>query len=476
MSIKTYKYGNDKLPIKVLKNLHEVIDFVNPRNENLKQSTIRQRIVASLNNCILYPGAKSDPNRWKPVQARNGKKRITVAQRIERQPHLKKHLDPNNTLKPKSIISKYYRLRKKGQLPAHEENPSESVFKNVSVDRKNKAHIARYQQEIPKTVDFESYWKIHKEQILRRCNEYPVSKIKCVMKIRMQKAKLKDFNEVFPFESEIHIVTDGTDMDKLFDTIRRQIFESVVKFMKNGSGWTIVNLEIFDINIYEYKPFSGSTHIKFRDIKVKFKGKKMDLDKELSGRKAIINMQNNDNECFKWYVVRALNPVKDNPQRITKELRKQAEEYDWSEIPFPTPYEDNSVKRFEVKYGMSINVYGFRWELKEDERAPKLEIFPLRLSALDGKEVNLFYVREERDSLDDEYEIKNERKEFEIVSHYCVITSLSRLLSSTVRKDNNGKAYICRKCCNSFKSQKDLDKHVPCMSTSFDRYPKPGTF
>ena len=36
MPQKFYKYGNDKLHMKVLKNLHEVIDFVNPNNENLK--------------------------------------------------------------------------------------------------------------------------------------------------------------------------------------------------------------------------------------------------------------------------------------------------------------------------------------------------------------------------------------------------------------------------------------------------------
>ena len=113
-------------------------------------------------------------------------------------------------------------------------------------------------------------------------------------------------------------------MNKFFDTLYKQIRESIVNFLKNGSGWTIVNLERFDINVYEYKPFSGSTYIKFRDIKVKFRGKEFDLDKELFGRKAIINMQNNDNECFKWSVLRALNPVKDNPQRITRELRKQA--------------------------------------------------------------------------------------------------------------------------------------------------------
>ena len=68
-----------------------------------------------------------DSNRWRPIQ-KDGSKRITIAQRIERQAHLKKYLDPKSLLKPKSVISKYYRLRKKGRLPAHQ-----SVFKNVSL-------------------------------------------------------------------------------------------------------------------------------------------------------------------------------------------------------------------------------------------------------------------------------------------------------------------------------------------------------
>ena len=62
-------------------------------------------------------------------------------------------------------------------------------------------------------------------------------------------------------------------MDNVFNTIRQQIFESVENFMKNGSGWPILNLERFDINVYEYKPFSGSTYIKFKDIRVNFEAK-----------------------------------------------------------------------------------------------------------------------------------------------------------------------------------------------------------
>ena len=123
---KFYQFGDDRLPMKVLKNLHEVIDFVNPRNENLRQSTIRQRIISALEKGILYPGAKPDLNRWKSIV--NKKDRITVTQRIERQPQLRKHLNPKGNLRPKSVIAKYYRLRKKGKLPTQEENPPKICF------------------------------------------------------------------------------------------------------------------------------------------------------------------------------------------------------------------------------------------------------------------------------------------------------------------------------------------------------------
>ena len=71
-------------------------------------------------------------------------------------------------LKPESILAKYYHQRKREQLPVHEEKPPESVFKNVSVDRKNKAQLACFQQEIPKNITFVNYWEIYKDQILKK--------------------------------------------------------------------------------------------------------------------------------------------------------------------------------------------------------------------------------------------------------------------------------------------------------------------
>ena len=59
------------------------------------------------------------------------------------------------------------------------------------------------------------------------------------------------------------------------------------------------------------------------------------LPKKIADKKAVINMKNDDDECFKWSVTRARHPVEKNAERITKELKKQSEEFDWSELTFP---------------------------------------------------------------------------------------------------------------------------------------------
>ena len=42
------------------------------------------------------------------------------------------------------------------------------------------------------------------------------------------------------------------------------------------------------------------------------------LPEAISKKKAVINMKNEDDECFKWCVTRALNPVEKNAERITQ--------------------------------------------------------------------------------------------------------------------------------------------------------------
>ena len=99
-----------------------------------------------------------------------------------------------------------------------------------------------------------------------------------------------------------------------------------------GSNWKVSNILRMDINMINYNPLSASSWI--------------ELDKFLTKKNAVINMKNEDNECFKWCVTRALNMKnKNNPERIDKELIEKSKELNWKGIEFP--FKLNQIEKFE---------------------------------------------------------------------------------------------------------------------------------
>ena len=81
-------------------------------------------------------------------------------------------------------------------------------------------------------------------------------------------------------------------------------FIKIQNSLGKGSGWIIDSL-IYHNNS-KYNPLAGSRYIK--------------LPKKLNHlKKGLINIQNiDDNECFKWCLVRYLHPTNHNPRRMTK--------------------------------------------------------------------------------------------------------------------------------------------------------------
>ena len=75
----------------------------------------------------------------------------------------------------------------------------------------------------------------------------------------------------------------------------------------------------------------------------------------LARKKAIIIPQNNDEECFKWAVITALEwtDIKSHPERMSN-LRKFADNYDWSGLEFPVSIKD--IREFEINNNISVNV------------------------------------------------------------------------------------------------------------------------
>ena len=135
------------------------------------------------------------------------------------------------------------------------------------------------------------------------------------------------------------------DVSKMYYDASEKILESMAKYQKEGSGWRLKKVLRLEIHTTEYNPVGGSSHIP--------------LPEKLKGRRAIINMKNEDNECFKWSVTRALNPVDKNSEWISKELRKQSEELDWSMLTFPVVSTHNNIKKFEQANDIGVNIFGY---------------------------------------------------------------------------------------------------------------------
>ena len=104
----------------------------------------------------------------------------------------------------------------------------------------------------------------------------------------------------------------------LEDCFNEMIFR-LENWISHGSGWNIEGTISQYLNISSYKPLSGSTYCK--------------LPKELSNSiKGLINVQNMDNKCFLWCLVRHLNCKGVKLSRITKEDKKIAKKLNYDGI------------------------------------------------------------------------------------------------------------------------------------------------
>ena len=273
--------------------------------------------------------------------------------------------------------------------------------------------------------DPESFLKAVKPSIVSLLGKNRSIKVKLVLSCTMEKtnpATGKSVTRDASFHSKIEIILQSTDMDDLYNTMVDRVLESMTTFQKQGSNWTFKSIINLGIHTVKYEPLKGSSYIP--------------LPKNLMLKKAIINLKNEDDECFKWCVTRALNQVEDHPERITKELREQSGQFNWANIKFPTDLK--TIDRFERQNAtISINVLGY-----------EESIDPLRISKYEHENViNLLLISD------------GERQ------HYCLIKNMSKLLSAQTSKKKVGHLF-CLRCLNSFTSQESLSKHKEYCNTN----------
>src|SRR6218665_519194 len=126
----------------------------------------------------------------------------------------------------------------------------------------------------------------------------------CAMEpVDMQTGEDESANRPIPFVSKTEVILDATDINEIYSNGISRIPETMANFQMRGSNWRFVAVVNIDVTTVTYKPLKGSSYIS--------------LPVELANKKAIINMKNDDDECFMWCVTRALNPTNKNSERIT---------------------------------------------------------------------------------------------------------------------------------------------------------------
>ena len=249
----------------------------------------------------------------------------------------------------------------------------------------------------------------------------------------------------FLFHSNGHkLILEDTDVKEVYDEMTDEIEESIQKVKyAEGSGWRFLKIINLTLHTAKWDPFNAGSYI--------------DLPPFLKNKKAMINMKNEDDECFKWCVLRALNPKDRDAERIDSDLKSKQNTLNMEGIRYPTDFID--IDRFESQNpNISITVLGYNEKDKT--------IYALKTSKYTGCEHDIDGWKK--------YNNGEEKKN----SHYVLVKNKSALLASQIN-NHKGTRHICLNCLCSFKTEISLINHKEycykneCIKTIM---PEPGTY
>ena len=269
-------------------------------------------------------------------------------------------------------------------------------------------------------IDVRPFLQSVRENIMSVLRNNRRTKVKLILICYMERPSILGETIIEPsnFSSNIEVNLDGTNEDDLYVTMTERIMENMAALQQGeGSRWRFHSIIRLELHVVSYNPLRGETWVA--------------LPKELANKNAIINPKNEDNKCFLWCVLRALNPREKNSERIDKKLKAKENTLNMEGIEYPVCLKD--IDKFERQNpSISITVLGYEGK----------SVCTLRNSNNTNREHDVILILIEKEG----------------VNHYCLVKNLSCLLSSQVSK-HDGKKYFCKRCLNPFSTQKALDKH-----------------
>ena len=351
----------------------------------------------------------------------------------------------NINITPSRLEKLKNQLNKKIEKAEEEE---ERLFTPIKEKSAFKGFTSQYVIKGTPNYDTITFYDIAKPHIINIMDKNRNIKARLYLNCIMKRTDPDGFTIIkkFAFHSiGQKVITEEKDPHEVYKEMIDEIEEEVQKVERaEGSGWLFVEIENLTLHVDIWDPLKGSSYI--------------DLPKELKNKNAIINMKNEDNKCFLWCVLRALNPTNNHAERIDKDLKSKEHTLNMEGINYPVSLKD--INRFEKQNpDISISVLGY----SKDER-----VYPLRISKFtkvkkeDERKHNITLLL-----------IKNGDN-----SHYCYVKKISALLTSQVNKHDH-KLYYCLNCLSGYDKLEKLDKHKEYCNENESikiNMPPPNTF
>ena len=201
-------------------------------------------------------------------------------------------------------------------------------------------------------------------------------------------------------------------MNQFFDEVRGEI----EAWSQRGSGWVVDEILEAIINVAQYQPLNGGSY--------------MLLPEKLKNKKAILNMQNRDNQCLRWSIRAALfsAPRGRNPQRPSSYPTNDG--LNFTGIDFPTPV--SQIDKLERQnLNLAINVFG--WD--------KEQVIVHRISEKDGNipRINLMLTKQGHNT------------------HYSWVKRLTARLYDQSKNSNS--KHFCKRCLHGYSRKELLERH-----------------
>ncbi|GFQ90407.1 uncharacterized protein TNCT_274281 [Trichonephila clavata] len=122
-------------------------------------------------------------------------------------------------------------------------------------------------------------------------------KVNCMLMCKYSKASNTGIvTEEKNFKTKNNIILTQTNISELYYSIVDKLLAETADFQDKESSWSLYSILYLEIRINKFNPLHASSFI--------------DLPAIIKKKHAVINVQNDDNLCFKWAVLSALFPVK----------------------------------------------------------------------------------------------------------------------------------------------------------------------